>query len=150
MIETKGIKDSRIDYEAIGCIRSSSAAAIGMYIFAGVLIIAGIIVYFAVIPEILVFPVFVFLAALSVLMGLSAAKHMWYWGIDRFTIIQLFSKPATFSYREIDQVFTVTEGPAVTLIVRMLNGKEYGVSLHADGAQAFLDHLRTIQNEYPG
>lgn len=149
MIEEKGIKDSRIDYVAKGCIKSSPATPIGMYIFAGVLIIAGIIVYFAVMPEILVFLVFVFLAALSVLMGLSAAKHAWFWGEDRFTIIQLFSKPATYSYGEIDQVYTVTEGPAVTLILRMMNGKELGISLHAAGAQEFLDYLRSIQNDYP-
>lgn len=149
MIEEKGIKDSRIDYVAKGCIKSSPATPIGMYIFAGVLIIAGIIVYFAVMPEILVFLVFVFLAALSVLMGLSAAKHAWFWGEDRFTIIQLFSKPATYSYGEIDQVYTVTEGPAVTLILRMMNGKELGISLHAASAQEFLDYLRSIQNDYP-
>lgn len=149
MIEEKGITDSRIDYEAKGSIKSSPAAAIGLYIFAGVLIIAGIIVYFAVISEVLIIPVFVFLAALSALMGLASAKHMWYWGEEKFTVMQLFAKPATFSYSETDQVYTVTEGPAVTLMLRLNNGKQYGVSMRADGTQEFFEHLKAIQHKYP-
>lgn len=148
MTEEKSITDSRIDYEPKGCIKSSPAISIGLYIFAGVLIIAGIIVYFAVMPELIVFAVFVFLAVLSVMMGIASAKHAWYWNDEKFTVLQFLAKPATYSFGDIDTVFTVTEGPAVTLMLRMKNGKQFGISMQANGTQAFLEHLRAIQEKY--
>ncbi len=147
MTENKGITDSRIGYEAKGSITSSPAVAVTAYVFAGVLIIAGIIVYFAVIPEPLVIAAFVFLAALSVLMGLAAAKHAWYWDDEKFSVLQLFSKPKTYKFSEIASVYTVTEGPAVTLILRMQDGKEFGISLRAKGTREFVEQLDSIQRK---
>lgn len=147
MADEKTITDSRIDYEAKGCIKSSPAMAMGMYIFAGLLIIAGIIVYFAVMPELFIILIFVFLAALSVLMGISSAKHAWYWDDEKFTVLQFLSKPATYKFSDIDQVYTVTEGPAVTLIIRLKNRKEYGISMSANGTRELLEQLRKVQEQ---
>ena len=141
------ITDSRIDYEPTGCIKSNPAVAKGLYIFAAILIIAGIIVNFTVMSDILIILVFVFLAALSAFSGLASAKHMWYWNDEKFSVLQLFAKPATYEFNEIDQIYSVTEGPAVTIMLRMKNGKQYGLSPNNNGTREFLEHLKAIQEK---
>lgn len=146
-MENKHITDSRIDYEAKGCIKSGPATEIVMYVFAGLLIIAGIIVYFAVMQEIAVLAVFVFLAALAAFMGISAKKHAWFWDDEKFTICQLFSKPKTYSFNDIENVFTVTEGPAVTLMLRLKNGKQIGISMNENGTREFVEQLGAVMQQ---
>ena len=148
MREEKGITDSRIDYEPKGSISSGAAVPIVLYIVAAALLIAGIIVYFAVIPEIAVLGVFVILAVFSAFAGFAASKNIWYWGEEKVTIIRLFSKPVTFTYSDIENVYTVTEGPAVTLMLRLKNGKQYGVSMNENGTKEFVDQLKAVQDQY--
>ena len=145
MIE-KGIKDSRIDYEAMGCIKSNPANSVGLYIFAGVLIIAGIIVYFAVMPEMLVFLIFVFLAVLSALTGAASAKLAWFWDDEKFTVCQFLAKPVTYSYRDIGQIYVSVQG----ITLEMRNGKQYVISRHDKGSEEFLLKLKAKSGGYPG
>ncbi len=139
------ITDSRIDYEPKGCIKSNPAVSKGLYIFAAILIIAGIIVNFTVMSDILIILVFVVLAALSAFAGFASAKHVWYWNDEKFSVLQLGAKPATYNFSEIDQIYSVTEGPAVTIMLRMKNGKQYGLSPNSNGTKEFLEHLKAIQ-----
>ncbi len=139
------ITDNRIDYEPKGCIKSNPTVSKGLYIFAGILIIAGVIVNFAVMSDILIILVFVFLAALSAFAGLASAKHAWYWDDEKFSILQLGAKPATYKFNEIDQIYSVTEGPAVTIMIRMKNGKQYGLSPNDNGTKEFLEHIKAVQ-----
>lgn len=136
-----------LDYEPLGCIRSGKEISIAFYVFAGILVIAGIIVNFAVMSSIAVFAVFVFFAALSAFAGVSGAKSAWYWGEEKFTIIRFPSKPITFGYDEIVQIYSVTEGPAVTVMFRMKNGKQYGLSGRLKGVKEFLEHLDSKQKQ---
>ena len=149
MREEKGITDSRIDYEPKGCISAGAAAPIVLYVVAAAFLIVGIIFYFAVMPEIAVFGVFVLFAVLSGLCGLAVAKRIWYWGEEKVTVMMLFSKPVTFSYSDIENIYTVTEGPAVTLMLRLRNGKQYGISMNANGTKEFVEHLNAIHDQYP-
>lgn len=137
--------NSELDYEPLGCICSSKAADAVLYIFAAVIVIAGIIVYFAVMPSVLVFAVFILLAALCVLCGVAAKKNKWYWGAEKFTVMRFLSKTVTFGYDEIDTVYSVTEYPAVTVVIRMKDGKEYGFSAKANGAKEFVEYLSSKQ-----
>lgn len=138
---------SKLDYEPLGCICSGKGVTIGLYIFAGVLVIAGIIVNFAVMSSAAVFAVFILLAALSAFSGVAAAKNVWYWGEEKFTIMRFLSKPVTFGYDDIERIYSVTEGPAVTVILRMKNGKEYGLTPSQNGTKEFLEHLASKQDK---
>ncbi|MGN1304590.1 MAG: hypothetical protein ACI4YB_06095 [Oscillospiraceae bacterium] len=138
---------SKLDYEPLGCICSGKGVTIGLYIFAGVLVIAGIIVNFAVMSSIAVFAVFIFLAVLSAFCGVAAAKNIWYWGEEKFTIMHFLSKPVTFSYDDIERIYSVTEGPAVTILFRMNNGKEYGLTPSQIGTKEFLEYLDSKQDK---
>lgn len=136
-----------LDYEPLGSLRSGKEISIVLYVFAGILVIAGIIVNFTVLSSIAIILVFIFFAALSVFAGISSAKSAWYWGEEKFTIIRFPSKPLTFSYDEIDKIYFVKEGPAVTVMFRMKNGKEYGTSGRQKGMQEFLEHLDSKQTK---
>lgn len=138
----------QLDYEPLGCIRMNKWTGIGFYIFAGVLIIAGIIVNFAVMASAAVFAIFVFFAAFSVFAGVACTKGAWYWGKEKFTIHNFLSKPLTFGYEELDRIYSVTEGPAVTIMFRMKNGKEYGLTPGMTGTKEFLEYLGSIQDQY--
>ncbi len=139
--------NNKLSYEPLGCIRSGKEMSIALYVFAGILVIAGIIVNFAVLSSIAVIAVFVFFALLSAFAGVSSAKSAWYWGEEKFTIIRFPSKPLTFDYNEIEQIYSVTEGPAVTVMFRMKNGKQYGLSGRQKGVKEFLTHIDTKQKQ---
>lgn len=136
-----------LDYEPLGCIRSGKEISIALYVFAGILVIAGIIYYFAIMSSIVLMASFIFFAALSAFAGVSSAKSAWYWGEEKFTIIRFPSKPITFGYDEIVQIYSVTEGPAVTVMFRMKNGKQYGLSGRLKGVKEFLEHLDSKQKQ---
>lgn len=139
--------DINLDYEPLGSIRSGKEMSIALYIFAGILVIAGIIVNFAVLSSIAVIGVFILFAALSAFAGVSSAKSAWYWGEEKFTIVRFPSKPVTFGYNEIEQIYSVTEGPAVTVMFRMKNGKQYGTSGRQKGMKEFLEYLDSKQKQ---
>lgn len=136
-----------LDYEPLGCICSGKEMSITLYVFAGILVIVGIVVNFAVLSSIAVILVFILFAALSAFAGVSSAKSAWYWGEEKFTVIRFPSKPVTFGYKEIEQIYSVTEGPAVTVMFRMKNGKQYGLSGRQKGVKEFLEHLDTKQKQ---
>lgn len=136
-----------LDYEPLGCMRSGKEISIVLYVFAGILVIAGIIYNFAVMSSIAILLSFIFFAALSAFAGVSSTKSAWYWGEEKFTIIRFPSKPITFGYNEIVQIYSVTEGPAVTVMFRMKNGKQYGLSGRMKGVKEFLEHIDSKQKQ---
>lgn len=136
-----------LDYEPLGCIRSGKEISIVLYVFAGILVIAGIIYNFAVMSSIVLIGSFIFFAALSAFAGVSSAKSAWYWGEEKFTVVRFPSKPLTFGYNEIVQIYSVTEGPAVTVMFRMKNGKQYGLSGRQKGVKEFLEYLDAKQKQ---
>lgn len=133
--------NSKLDYEPLGCICAPKGSSAVIYIFAALLIVAGIIVYFAVMPSLAVFAIFAFFAFLSVWAGVATEKSVWYWGEEKFTISRFLEKPHIFYYHEIAQAFAVNECGIVTVVIRMKNGKEYGLSPRLNGSREFLEFL---------
>lgn len=134
-----------LNYEPLGCICSGKSMRIALYVFAAIFAIAGIVVNFAVMSSIVVMAVFIFFAVLLAYAGFADSKSAWYWGEEKFTIVRFPSKPVTFDYNDIAKVFFVREGPAVTIMFRMKNGKQYGLSRGQKGVQEFLVHIDSKQ-----
>lgn len=136
-----------LDYEPLGSIRSGKGVVMGLYIFAGILLIAGLIVNFTVLPSAMILFIFIAFAVIFALGGVAASKGAWYWGEEKFTIANFLSKPITFSYDEIVKIYAVREGPFVTVMFRMKNGKEYGVVAGQQGAKEFFAHVDSKQKQ---
>ena len=136
-----------LDYEPLGTICSSKGVSMGLYIFAGVLVIAGIIVNFTVLPSAMILFIFIAFAVIFALAGVACAKNIWYWGEEKFTINLFLAKPVTFRYDEIVKIYAVREGPFVTVMFRMKNGKEYGVVAGQQGAKEFFAHVDSKQKQ---
>lgn len=136
---------SELDYEPTGSVGSASKAARPVFYTVAVLfVIAGIIVYFAVIPWVLILVLFVFFAVLFVFLGAAEGKNIWYWGKEKFTVIRFLSKTVTYSYDEIETIFTVNQYPIIMFMLHMKNGKEYGFSTKEKGAEEFIEYLDSI------
>lgn len=143
-------KDIDLGYEPLGSMHYSKVMSIVSYIIAAALVAAGIIVYFAVEPSAVVLAVFILCAAAAALCGFGFKTSMWYYGEEKFTVMLFASKHVTYSYDEIEHVDIVSEPPAVTIVLRMQNGKEHGFTPNQVGAKEFIALLDEKQKQKQG
>mgnify|MGYP003295070665 CR=1 FL=1 len=139
--------ESKLGYSPKGSITPNPSLKIVMYVFAVLLLIAGIIVYFTVMPEILIIISFVFFAILSWFCGFAFSRSAWYWNEEKFSITQLSGNMKDYNFSDIEKIYSVTEGPAVTVMIRMKNGKENGISLNANGTKELIEQIQAFQEK---
>ncbi len=139
--------ESKLGYTPKGSIKPNPSLKIVMYVFAVLLLIAGIIVYFTVMSEILIIISFVFFALLSWLCGFAFSRSAWYWNEEKFSITQFSGKMKSYNFSDVERVYSVTEGPAVTVMIRMKDGKEHGISLYANGTKELLEQIQAAQEQ---